>query len=102
MAQAPSCTDQQRNLVGEAGFEPATARPPAGGRDCHIRPAASHLSCTVDDSDTSDITVGAKAVPRPSVSGFRGRRNPDKRHVRRFLKVTGSLPSLGDPPTLRR
>ena len=28
--------------IGEAGFEPATARPPAGGRRCPMRPDASH------------------------------------------------------------
>ena len=31
-------------LIGEAGFEPATARPPAGEHGCHMRPDASHAS----------------------------------------------------------
>ena len=53
-------------LIGEAGFEPATARPPAGGHDCHMRPDASHASHRRRDaSHRSDDASGTKAVPGP-------------------------------------
>jgi hypothetical protein len=51
----PSCWPSGLPVIGEAGFEPATARPPAGGHWCHMRPAASlasHASLAQDASDT--------------------------------------------------
>ena len=68
------------HLVGATGFEPATARPPAGKRRASIRPWASPSSPTfpsMDSLDSLDAAVGTKAVPRcpPKHSASHGRRN---------------------------
>ena len=38
------CLGHLSRLIGETGFEPATARPPAGGQVCQMRPYASPAS----------------------------------------------------------
>ncbi len=61
-------------LIGEAGFEPATARPPAEAHDCHMHPDASHASPARDASHRSDDASGTKAVPGPRWRGSGKRR----------------------------
>jgi len=55
------------NGIGATGFEPATARPPAGACTCAMRLGASPpspASPATETSDSSDASIGTKAVPR--------------------------------------
>jgi len=60
--------------IGATGFEPATARPPAGRPWAAIRPLASPASPPsplTDFLDTLDASVGTNAVPRRGLFGTR-------------------------------
>ena len=49
--------------VGATGFEPATARPPAGLQGVTMRPGASLASPTPRSTDLLDLSSGTKVVP---------------------------------------
>ena len=90
--------------IGETGFEPATARPPAGEHDCHMRPDASHASLLSRDGTHRTYRTMRpvpKLVPRPSFSrgepaGARQRLTNGHRRDSRAGSPRGLSPSPAD------
>ena len=77
--------------IGEAGFEPATARPPAGGQVCQMRPyasLASPLSIDLDSSDVSDDASGTKSDTTPRSRMQIGRPIRSRYHLRIVERAT--------------
>ena len=65
--RAPS--ERGSRCIGETGFEPATARPPAGGQQRHIRPMRPLCPSRPrrgTSADNADASVGTTVVPRQS------------------------------------
>ena len=57
-----SALDRDTCAIGETGFEPATARPPAGGPECSMRPHASPASLPSPIWDLRNEASGTKVV----------------------------------------